>query len=53
VVLDKLGGAGAARFGDAAEILDTLVLNDDFIAFLTLPAYAYLDQGGVAGRAGA
>ncbi|HVL25594.1 MAG TPA: malate synthase A, partial [Thermomicrobiales bacterium] len=26
--LEKLGGAGAARFGDAAEILDTLVLND-------------------------
>jgi malate synthase len=51
--LEKLGGAGSSRYGDAAEILDTLVINDEFIPFLTLPAYAYLDQGGAAARAGA
>jgi malate synthase len=51
--LEKLGGAGKSRFGDAAEILDTLVINDEFIPFLTLPAYDYLDQGGAAARAGA
>jgi malate synthase len=41
--LAKLGGAGESRFGDAASILDQLVVNDDFIAFLTLPAYGLLD----------
>jgi malate synthase len=40
--LAKLGGAGAERYGDAAEILDGLVLNDDFVPFLTIPAYRYL-----------
>ena len=39
----KLTANGASRFGDAAEILDGLILNDDFVAFLTLPAYGYLD----------
>ncbi|MFL5760152.1 MAG: malate synthase A [Thermomicrobiales bacterium] len=38
----KLGGRGASRYGDAANILDHLVRNDDFIPFLTLPAYDYL-----------
>jgi malate synthase len=41
--LAKLGGAGNERYGDAAEILDALVLADDFAPFLTIPAYAYLD----------
>ncbi|MBA3450475.1 MAG: malate synthase A, partial [Chloroflexia bacterium] len=41
--LEKLGGPGAGRFGEAAEILDGLVLADDFAPFLTIPAYAYLD----------
>ncbi len=41
--VDKLGGPGASRYGDAAAILDQLVHDDGFIAFLTLPAYAYLD----------
>jgi malate synthase len=41
--LSKLGGASAGRYGDAAEILDGLVLSDEFIPFLTIPAYAYLD----------
>jgi malate synthase len=31
-----------ARFAEAKEILDDLVLSDEFIEFLTLPAYAYL-----------
>jgi malate synthase len=41
--LAKLGGPDAGRYGDAAAILDGLVLSDDFAPFLTIPAYAYLD----------
>ncbi|MFN8590912.1 MAG: malate synthase A [Thermomicrobiales bacterium] len=41
--LAKLGGAANARYGDAATILDSLVLADEFAPFLTIPAYAYLD----------
>ena len=41
--LAKLGGAGNERYGDAAEILDSLVLDNEFAPFLTIPAYAYLD----------
>jgi malate synthase len=41
--LEKLGGPSVGRFGDAAEILDKLVESDDFVTFLTLPAYEYLD----------
>jgi malate synthase len=37
--LERLGGAGAGRFGAAAEILDRLVLSPDFTDFLTLIAY--------------
>jgi malate synthase len=40
--LAKLGGAGTGRFGDAAAILDELVLAQEFTPFLTIPAYAYL-----------
>lgn len=40
--LTKLGGREAGRFGDAAEILDSLVLNDNFVEFLTLLAYEKL-----------
>jgi len=35
----SLGGARAGRFDEAAAILDDLVLADDFVEFLTLPAY--------------
>ncbi len=42
--LAKLGGREAGRYADAAEILDSLVLNDDFANFLTIPAYDYLDR---------
>ncbi len=41
--LDSLGGVGESRYRDAVEILDQLVLNEEFTEFLTLPAYEYLD----------
>ena len=41
--LESLGGSGESRYGDAVEILDQLVLNEEFTEFLTLPAYEYLD----------
>jgi malate synthase len=40
--LAALGGATAGRLGDAAALLDRLVLDDDFVEFLTLPAYDLL-----------
>ena len=40
--LAKLGGRGTGRLGDAADILDGLVLSDEFVEFLTLPAYRLL-----------
>ncbi len=41
--LSRLGGADQQRYGEAAEILDRLVLTDEFVEFLTLIAYDYLD----------
>jgi hypothetical protein len=41
--LARLGGAGEGRLGDAAGLLDRLVLDDDFAEFLTLRAYAILE----------
>ena len=41
--LEKLGGRDKGRLADAATVLDQLVESDDFIPFLTLPAYEYLD----------
>lgn len=41
--LAKLGGPGVERYAEAAEILDKLCLSDEFIEFLTLIAYKYLD----------
>jgi malate synthase len=41
--LARLGGAGEGRLGEAAEVLDGLVLTDDPPDFLTLPAYSRLD----------
>ena len=41
--LESLGGTAESRYGDAVEILDQLVLNEEFTEFLTLPAYEYLD----------
>jgi malate synthase len=40
--VEKLGGRGQSRYEDASAILDKLVRNDEFIPFLTLPAYDYL-----------
>jgi malate synthase len=37
------GGAGVGRHGDAAALLDRLVLSASFAEFLTIPAYALLD----------
>ena len=41
--LEKLGGAAAGRYAEAAAILDTLVRDDAFTEFLTLRAYDRLD----------
>ena len=41
--LDRLGGASTGRLAEAADLLDRLVLDDDFAEFLTLRAYALLD----------
>ena len=38
----RLGGSGEGRLGDAVELLDSLVLDDDFAEFLTLRAYERL-----------
>ena len=41
--LAKLGGPGVGRLREAAEILDGLVGAEEFVEFLTLPAYGYLE----------
>jgi malate synthase len=41
--LARLGGAGEGRLKDAWEILDHLVLDDEFAEFLTLRGYAVLE----------
>ena len=41
--LEKIGGVETGRLADAVAVLDQLVLEDDFIEFLTIPAYALLD----------
>jgi malate synthase len=40
--LESLGGSEAGRYGEAAKILDRLVLEQTFVDFLTLPAYDHL-----------
>jgi malate synthase len=37
--LAALGGPAGGRLGEAAELLDDLVLTDELVEFLTLPAY--------------
>jgi malate synthase len=39
----RLGGAGQGRLDEAVDLLDHLVLDDDFAEFLTLRAYSLLD----------
>jgi malate synthase len=41
--LARLGRAGEGRLAEAADLLDRLVLDDDFAEFLTLRAYAILE----------
>jgi malate synthase len=41
--LAALGGAAEGRLEEAARLLDDLVLADEFVEFLTLPAYPRLD----------
>jgi len=41
--LQKLGGTQQGRYGQATEILDSLILSPTFSEFLTIPAYKYLD----------
>ncbi|CAN5763884.1 malate synthase A [soil metagenome] len=41
--LAKLGGLNIGRYAEAATILDQLILTDDFVEFLTIPAYQLLD----------
>src|SRR6185295_3954254 len=41
--LAALGGAEKGRLREAAEILDRLVLSREFVPFLTIEAYEYLD----------
>ena len=41
--LAKIGGSGSAQhFDQAARLLDRLVTNDEFVEFLTEPAYEYV-----------
>ena len=42
--LTKLTAGGQGRYADAAKILDDLVLKEQFVEFLTLPAYEYLKE---------
>jgi malate synthase len=39
---EKLARAGLPKLDEAAALLDRLILNDDFIEFLTIPAYEAL-----------
>ncbi len=39
----NLGGPGLGKYPEAAGILDGLILNDEFVEFLTIPAYQKLD----------
>jgi malate synthase len=41
--LARLGGPGNERYEESAELLDQLILNEDFVEFLTIPAYRLLD----------
>lgn len=42
--LEKLGGTSKGRLGQASQLMDKLVLSDDFEEFLTIPAYELLDN---------
>jgi len=40
--LERLGGKGTGRLGDAAEVLDEVVLAEEFVGWLTVEAYGRL-----------
>jgi malate synthase len=40
---EELAEAGEGRWNDARAVFDQVALEDDFVEFLTLPAYDYLD----------
>ena len=46
--LERDGGRAAGRLGEAADLLDRLVLADGFAEFLTLGAYPLLDRADSA-----
>ena len=41
-VIDEVGLEGG-RFDEAREIFERVALSEDFVEFLTLPAYEYID----------
>jgi malate synthase len=42
--MSKLSKPGQGKFSEAAEILDSLISSDQFVEFLTVPAYAFLEE---------
>ncbi|XP_073257362.1 malate synthase-like [Porites lutea] len=42
--LDKLGGPSKGHLGQASQLMDKMVLSEEFVEFLTLPAYDLLDN---------
>lgn len=42
--LSQLSKPGQGKYADASEILDSLIITDHFVEFLTIPAYAYLND---------
>jgi malate synthase len=42
--LARIGSRSGGRLAEASDLLDSLVLDDDFTEFLTLPAYPMLDR---------
>jgi malate synthase len=40
---EELAEAGEGRWDDAREVFDSVALADDFVEFLTLPAYEKID----------
>jgi malate synthase len=42
---EKLGGSETGRYGEALDVFDSLISNESFSEFLTIPAYKYLDGG--------
>lgn len=42
--LEKLGGISKARLAQASQLMDKMVLSEEFEEFLTIPAYELLDN---------